>query len=204
MTLPRNDVSEHTRYRRANARLAALEAERDEVMRLRPRTSGKKAAKTRALNELSREIRVARGLLTKARNAIAHGRPQIAAAKESAGRKRSEAAKNGWTTRRARIAAQRILPNLTIPFLTSTGVVDVWPPLKDDRAKVGSYWSAVDNLLSTGSRAALAPFVGEAVDDQISGKRLQFVTDPTIIVFHSDEFDFGASFYRDRRKADVS
>ena len=63
--------SPHARYRHARARLADLEALRDELARSRPRTSGKKAAKTRHLNKLARQIPSAKGLLTKARNAIA-------------------------------------------------------------------------------------------------------------------------------------
>jgi hypothetical protein len=196
--------SPHTRYRHARARLADLEAARAVLERLRPRTSGKKAAKTRALNDLARKIPAAKGVLTKARNAIAQAATAHTSGKRIARQKRSEAAKKGWATRRARKAP---LPPVTahgshqaLPFLTEEhGVVGVWPPSKDDRSKVGRYWGIVDRLLSNQS-ASFARFEGGSIYDEISRKRLPFVTDPDIIMAHSDEYLFGLSIYRDRHE----
>ena len=90
-----------------------------------------------------------------------------------------------------------------MPFLTAErGVVFVWPPLKSDRSKIGLHWNAIDELLSNGSTDGLARLAGDSVYDEISGKRLPFVTDPALIIAHSDEFDFGAAFYRDRHQGD--
>src|ERR1700722_5069527 len=59
-----------SKYRAARAKLTDLETLRDTFERSRPRTRGKKAAKTRALNKLKRQIPAAKGLLTKARKGI--------------------------------------------------------------------------------------------------------------------------------------
>lgn len=88
----------------------------------------------------------------------------------------------------------------TLPFLTDDGVVYVWPRAKSARSSIGSYWNAVDKFLSTGSVAALAPFRNQSIYDVISGERLAFVTNRNTIIAYNDEFDFGASFYRDRRE----
>jgi len=194
---PRNGTSAHTRYRRAREHLAELESQYATIERTRPTKSGKKGARTRALNSLLRRLRAARGQLTKARAAIARAASQRVTAKSLTKRKRSEAAKKGWATRRTRKAAPGT-PGLAMPFLTPAGVVYVWPPAKSDRSKIGAHWNAIDNLLSTGSSDLLGPFAGDAIYDEISGRRLPFVTDPTIIIAHSDEFEFGAAFYRDR------
>jgi hypothetical protein len=86
-----------------------------------------------------------------------------------------------------------------MPHLTAAGVRPVWPPSKGDRSKEGSYWNEVDSLLSN-RPASFQQFKGTSIYDEISGKHLPFVTDPDIIYFYSDEFDFGDTFYRDRRR----
>jgi hypothetical protein len=199
--------SPHTRYRHARARLADLEAARDTLERARPRTRGKKAAKTRALNKLRGQLRVAKGLLTKARNAIAQAARSRSSKGSAAKQRRSEAAKKGWATRRARKAATipiRAAPpgsNKAIPFLTrEQGVIGVWPPSKADRSKVGRYWNAIDTFLGNGSRTTLDQFEGDSIFDEISGEHLPFVTDADVIYAHSEEFLFGISFYRDRHE----
>jgi hypothetical protein len=196
---PRNGTSGHTQYRRSAEHLAELKAQFEKLARSRPRTSGKKAARTRTLNALKRKIAAAQGRLTKARAAIARATSQGASARSTARRKRSEAAKKGWEARRTRKAAPAVTSGLVMPFLTLAGVRDVWPPAKSDRSKVGSCWNAVDAFLSNGSRALLDGFAGDSIYDELSGLRLPFITDPTIIIAHSDEYDFGASLYRDRR-----
>ena len=200
-------VSAHTHYRHARARLADLEAARAALERTRPRTRGKKAAKTRADNKLKRQISAAKGLLTKARNRIAQAARTFKSRTGVAKQQRSEAAKRGWATRRARAAAAAPTPaasppsgQLAIPFLTiAFGVVGVWPPSKDDRSKVGKYWSTVDRLLSN-QPASFDRFEGDSIYDEISGKRLPFVTDLNVILAHSDEYLFGLTFYRNRHE----
>lgn len=197
--------SPHTRYRHARARLDSLEALHAALERTRPRTRGKKAAKTRALNQLARQIPAAKGLLTKARNAIAQAARVRTSSTGVGKQKRSEAAKRGWATRRARAAAKAPTPSalqtsgqLAMPFLTvAFGVIGVWPPSKDDRSKVGKYWSTVDRLLAN-QAASFDRFEGDSVYDEISGKRLPFVTDLNVILAHSDEYVFGLTFYRNR------
>jgi hypothetical protein len=184
---------------RAREHLADLEAKLAKLTRSRARTPGKKGARTRALNKLSRQIATARGLLTKARNKIVRAAKKDLTTKAAAKRKRSEAAKKGWASRCARKAAPAAASGLALPFLTSGGVVDAWPSAKSERSKVGSYWNAIDAFLSSGSRALLDRFAGDSIYDEISGKRLRFVTDATIIIAHSDEYDFGATLYRERR-----
>jgi hypothetical protein len=199
--------SPHTSYRHARARLADLEALRDKLARSRPRTSGKKAAKTRQLNKLARQIPAAKGLLTKARNAIAKAAATRTTQKRTASQKRSDAAKRGWSTRRAgKVSPAPIAPatapgsGKALPWLTyEKGVVGVWPPAKDDRSKVGKYWGTVDRLLSN-QPAAFDRFEGDSIYDEISGKHLPFITDRDFILAHSDEFNFGLTIYRDRHE----
>jgi hypothetical protein len=199
--------SAHTRYRHARARLADLEALRAQIERSRPRTRGKKAARTRALNKLARQIPAAKGLLTKARNAIAKAAATRTTSALTAKQKRSEAAKRGWAKRRARkVSPAPVAPatpagsGKAIPFLTyDKGIVGVWPPSKDDRSKVGKYWGTVDRLLSN-QPASFERFENDSIYDEIGGKRLPFVTDRDFIMAHSDEFNFGLSFYRDRHE----
>lgn len=102
MSQPKRGSSPHTKRRHALKRVAELEAKQAILERSRPRTPGKKGAKTRALNATSRQLRAARGELTKARSAIASGAAQRTSAKRAAVAKRSAAAKKGWATRRAR------------------------------------------------------------------------------------------------------
>jgi hypothetical protein len=194
-----------SKYRRASNRLAELEAQRAELQRSRPRTRGKKAAKTRALTKLARQIPSAKGLLTKARQAIARAASARSSHNGAAKQKRSEAARRGWVTRRARKAAMRAHTpapgsHQAMPFLTrEKGVVGVWPPSKADRSKVNKYWSMVDRLLSN-QPASFEHFENDSIYDEISGKHLPFVTDRDFIYAHSDEFDFGISFYKDRHE----
>ncbi|HEY2474978.1 MAG TPA: hypothetical protein VGI19_09260 [Candidatus Cybelea sp.] len=193
-----------SKYRSARARLAELEAARDTLQRSRPRTRGKKAAKTRALNKLARQIPAAKGLLTKARKAIAKAAASQAVGKSAARQKRSEAAKRGWAKRQAGKPSQAATPvvsgsNRAMPFLTHAGIVGVWPPAKDDRSKIGKYFGQVDRMLAHMPHS-FEQFEGDSIYDEISGKRLPFITDVDFILMHSDEFHFGFSFYRDRHE----
>ena len=199
-------ISAHTHYRHARARLDELEALRDTLQRTRPRTRGKKAAKTRALNKLSRRIPAIKGLLTKARNAIAKAARGKKSNASSARQTRSEAAKRGWAKRRARKAAPASVPatktrfyQYKMPFLTRRGVIDVYPPSKDDRSKIGKYFGQVDRMQANLSYS-FAEFEGDSIYDELSNQRLPFITDVDFILAHSDEFNFGLSFYRDRHE----
>jgi hypothetical protein len=198
MAQPKRGTSPHTRRRRALQNLADLAVQREKLAHSRPQTSGKKSAKTRALNKLERRIRAARGQLTKALRAIAQGARTRTAAKALAKQKRSAAAKRGLEARGAGKATPIPPSTRTIGHLTPAGVQDVWPPSKADRSKEGSYWNEVDSLLSN-RPASFERFEGESIYDEISGKRLPFVTDPDIILAHSDRYHFGEGFYRDRR-----
>jgi hypothetical protein len=71
MAQAKRGSSLHTKYRHARKRFAELEAQQAKLERSKPRSPGKKGAKTRALNKLNGQIRAAKGQLTKARNAIA-------------------------------------------------------------------------------------------------------------------------------------
>jgi hypothetical protein len=191
-----------SRLSAARAKLSALEALRDALQRSRPRTRGKKAAKTRTLNKLARQIPATKGAVTKARKSIA--RAKVSKGKStSAFEKRSAGAKRGWDTRRARkaaltAAAERVFPTLKeMPFLTLGGVVMVWPPSAADRSKVGRFWNQVDRLLAN-LPASFEEFGGDSIFDEISGERFPFVTDHDLIYAYSDEFVFGLSIYRDR------
>jgi hypothetical protein len=197
-----SSVSPHTRYQRARRKLSELEAQYVVIERSRPRTRGKKAVKTRRLNTLARALRVARGQLTKARNAIAHTASTRKAAKRTASQKRSKAAKQGWETRRARAKPTKPTPvseGLFMPFLTEGGVVYV-NPLGDHRKLVGSYWNAVHWFLATGHDAFLTPFEGVRIFDAETAKTFPFVTDTNIITEYVDELDFGAGFYKARNE----
>jgi hypothetical protein len=144
--------SPHTRRRHALAHVASLEAERAKRARSRPRTSGKKGAKTRALNKLTRRIAAAKGQLTKALNAIARATSERSAAKDASKRKRSEAAKKGWSKRKA--AATPAPPSeqsaRPLQFLEErdgeVAPILIYPPDKADRSAIGSYWYAFRNL----------------------------------------------------------
>ena len=206
MARVKRGTSAHTKRRHALSRIAQLKVQQAKLERSRPRTPGKKSAKTRVLNTIARQLRAARGALTKARNAIARAAGVSTESKRAATQKRREAAKRGWAKRRARRAAPIPQASSTpgsgkaMPFLTfEKGLVGVWPPAKDDRSKVGRYWGTVDRLLSN-QPASFGRFEGDTIYDEISGKWLPFVTDRDFIMAHSDEFNFGLSFYRDRRE----
>lgn len=189
--------SPHTRYRHARARLADLEAARTALERTRPRTRGKKAAKTRALNKLARQIPAAKGQLTKARNAIAKAARVRFTGKSETKRKRSEAAKRGWAKRRAAAGASRagdIWQHL-LPDGTTTAVT-LGPA---DSSLEGRYWNAYADALA-GTRD-LSEFDGRSVFDLGRQKRFPFVTDLDVIAEHADEIDFGPGFYKRRNDA---
>lgn len=193
-------TSPHARYRRARKRLSELEALKATIERLRPRTSGKKGARTRALNKLTRQISTARGLVTKARNAIAHGASERASTKNVKKRKRSDAARKGWATRRSRLRSAPVgvpSPSLFMPFVTKGGVVYV-NPLGNDRKLVGSYWHVVRVFLENGLTNELDRFEGRSIFDSESRRRLPFIIDPNVIAEHADEYDFGPAFYKQR------
>lgn len=198
-------------YRRAQKTLSELEALVAALQRTRPRTRGKKAAKTRALNKLARRIPAAKGLLTKARNAIAKAARGKKSTVSAAKVKRSAAAKRGWAKRRAGKASPPVaIPNSNLrfygykmPFLTRAGVIDVYPPLKEDRSKIGKYFGQVDRMLAY-VPYSFAEFDNDSIYDELSGERLAFITDIDFILAHSDEFNFGLSFYRDRHEPKMS
>lgn len=186
--------SPHTKYRHARASLADLEAARAALERTRPRTRGKKAAKTRALNKFARQIRAAKGLLTKARNTIAREAAAGSSHKREVKQKRSEAAKKGWAKRRAPKGASRIgdvwqhlLPDGT----TTTVVLD-----KADSSLEGLYWNAYADALA--GKRGLWAFTGLSVFDLDRQQRFPFVTDLDVIAEHADEIDFGPGFYKRR------
>jgi hypothetical protein len=182
-------------YRRVLATLTDLEAQREKLDRSRPRTRGKKGAKTRALNTLTRKIRAARGLVTKARNAIA--KPPKANPSEATRERRSAAAKKGWATRRARLLDLAAPGGKFMPMLTTDGVVWI-NPLGDDRSLLGSYWNAVDDRLKNRLTLALDLFDGLSVFDSETGQHLPFITDMDTILAYHDHFDFGSPFYKAR------
>jgi hypothetical protein len=201
--------SPHSKYRRARERVAELEARQAKLERSRPRTPGKKGAKTRALNAIARQLRAARGQLTKARNAIASGASTRTLTKRAAVAKRSAAAKKGWATRRARkkVAGTPAPSNPIVaavftrfmPFLTEGGVIYV-NPLGSDRSLVGKHWNAIRLYLENGRTDALDRFQDKSILDTEKGRRLPFVTDPAIILEHEAEFDFGVTGFYKRRE----
>ena len=144
----RRGTSAHTRRRHANARLAGLAAIKAALERSRPRTPGKKGAKTRALRKLARQIASAKGQRTKALNAIAVAARNRCPARAAATAKRGAAAKKGWATRLARLAATvvDVGGGKFMPMLTADGVVWI-NPIGDDRSLLGSYWKLVDDRL---------------------------------------------------------
>jgi len=184
-----------SKYRSATKRLAELEPLCDKVQRSRPRARGKKAAKTRASNKLKRQIAATKGLLTKARNRIARGAAQCKAAKSAATRKRSAAAKKGWTKRKrsapaishtAVPRAETSRTNHRMRFLEerdgSARQIYVVLPDRADRAAVQTYWHAIDILRTNGSTNLLRAFEGLTVFDASREQRLPFVTDPTLLL----------------------
>lgn len=209
MARARRGTSPHTKRRHALQRIGELEAQQSKLERSRPRTRGKKGAKTRALNTIARQLRAARGALTKARNAIAKAASQTVAAKRTGTLKRSEAAKKGWATRRAR-ASKAAAPAPTasvevrgraefMPFLTPSGVVYV-NPVGSDRGLVGKHWNAIRRFLENRGTDALDRFAGQSIFDTESGRSLPFVTDPNVILEHEAELDLGPGFYKRREE----
>ncbi len=197
MARPRNGASASTQYRRRRDRLADLEAQYEKLTRSRPRTSSKKGAKTRALNRLLRRIRAARGLLTKARNAIAQAAGQRLAAKRTTTRKRSVAAKRGWKKRRSlnRLdLSGDIWQHLRPDGSTITVVLD-----KNDSSLEGTFWNAYTAALE--GKRDLRSFEGRSVFDLDRQRRFPFVTDLNVIAEHADEIDFGPGFYKRRNEA---
>jgi hypothetical protein len=209
MAQAKRGSSPHTKRRHALQRIAELETQQAKLERSRPRTSGKKGAKTRALNAISRKVRAARSQLTKARNAIASGAAKRTSTKRAASAKRSAAAKKGWATRRARtkLAALPAIPNPIaaasfarfMPFLTESGVIYV-NPLGSDRSLVGKHWNAIRTYLENGRTDALDRFQDKSILDVETGRRLSFVTDPAVILEHEAEFDFGVTGFYKRRE----
>ncbi len=179
-------TSPHTRYRHAREYLADLEAQYAKRERTRPRTAGKKGARTRALNKLAGQLRSARGQVTKARNAIAKASSERAAAKSAAKRKRSDAAKRGWNKRKAtREAPPPAQPVRGMHFLEERDgevkQIRVVPPAKDDRSAISSYWVAIGVYRNGGSTALLNRFDGRSIYDALSQRRLPFVTNTALL-----------------------
>lgn len=198
MAKRKRGTSSHTTYRHARALLAILESEQAKLERSRPRTSGKKAARSRALNSLARKIRAVRGQLTKARNAIARAARTNGAAKKLAKQKRSEAARKGWVTRRSRKPAASRPPSggLFMPHLTPMGVVWI-NPVGSDRSAEGHWWHNAGRVLAN-QPSSIHRFSGQSVHDTETGRSLPFVTDSAVIAEFEHEFDFGPSFYKRR------
>lgn len=195
--------SPQSRYRRARERVSTLEEQVAKLERSRPRTPGKKGAKTRGLNRLTRQLSSARGWLTKTRNAIAEAKHEAAEAKSLAKQKRSEAARKGHATRRMRakpdhLAVPGAASDRTMPFLAPDGLIRVLP-LGNDRKLVGKYWHAVGRYLENGRTFELRMLEGESIYDALRQQRLPFVTDLQTILEYEAEFDFGASGFYKRR-----
>jgi hypothetical protein len=209
MAQAKRGSSPHTKRRHALQRIVELEARQAQLERSRPRTPGKKGAKTRALNTVARQLRAARGALTKARNAIAKAASGQGTAKRATTTKRSEAAKKGWATRRARASAAAVPAPIApfeprgraefMPFLTGSGVVYV-NPVGSDRSFVGKHWNAIRRFLENHGTEALDRFDGQSIFDTESGRRLPFVTDPNVILEHEAELDLGPGFYKRREE----
>jgi hypothetical protein len=196
MAKGKRSASTRSILRGARNRLGDLLAQQSKLERSRPRTPGKKAAKTRALNKLARQIPAAKGLVTKARKAVA-AIGQVATATDAARQKRSEAAKRGWQTRRARRATILSDGAKFMPMLTNDGVVWV-NPVGGDRNLLGSYWSVVAGGIDNRSAFSLSLFNGLSVFDGETDQRLPFITDVDTILAYHDHYDFGPSFYKTR------
>jgi hypothetical protein len=201
MARPRNGTSAHTRYRHAREHLADLAAQHANLARSRPRTPGKKAAKTRALNALTRQLSAARGALTKALHAVAQENSQRVGAKSGAKDGRSAAARKGWATRRRHSRPSGLPPDASfMPHLTYDGPVWVYP-IGNDRSVEGRWMHNVKLFLENQPNA-LDDFEGQSIFDVETQQRLPFVTDRSVILQYQDTFDFGPSFYK--RRSDVA
>jgi hypothetical protein len=181
--------------------LADLESQFMKLERSRPRTPGKKGAKTRALNKLSRRISAARGRLTKSRNAIAKAARTHSTSTAAARLKRSAAAKKGWASRLRRLAgAVTDGTGKFMPMLTKDGVVWV-NPVGDDRSLLGVYWTGVGDRLNNMPTLVLQGLDGLSIVDSETGARYPFITDMDTILAYHEHFDFGPSFYKSRGEA---
>jgi hypothetical protein len=197
MARPRNGTSAHTRYRHAREHHAELAEVHAKLARSRPRTPGKKAANTRALNKISRQLSAARGALTKARSAVAQETSQRAAAKGDTKDGRSAAARKGWATRRKRSRPSGLPPDAPfMPHLTYDGPVWVYP-VGNDRSLEGGWMHNVKLFLENQPNA-LDDFEGKSIFDVETQQRLPFVTNRSVILQYEDAFDFGPSFYKRR------
>jgi hypothetical protein len=208
MAQTKRGSSPHTKRRHALQRISELETAQAKLERSRPRTPGKKGAQTRARSAIARQLRAARGQLTKARNAIAEGAAKRTSAKRASVAKRSAAAKKGWATRRAQ--ARPAVPSAPepiaaasferfMPHLTESGVTYV-NPLGTDRSLEGKHWNAIRPYLETGRTDALDRFHDKSIFDAETGQRLPFITDPAVILEHEAEFDFGSTGFYKRRE----
>lgn len=206
MAARKRGSSPQSRYRRARERVSGLEAQYAKLECSRPRTSGKKGAKTKALNKLGRQLSAARGWATKTRNAIAQVKREAVSSKSLAKQKRSEAARKGHAARRARtitVPVSETAPlaapsEQTMPFLAPDGLIRVLP-LGNDRKLVGKYWHAVRGYLENRQTFELMVLEGESIYDALRQQRLPFVTDLQTILEHEAAFDFGASGFYKRR-----
>lgn len=186
MARPRTGTSPHTHYRRARERLADLEKQYAKIERTRPRTPGKKGAKTRALRTLARQLRAARGQLTKARNAISQRAHTRSVSQVTAKQRRSEAAKKGWAKRKAGANQASLAPPARAQrFLEESGgevkQILVACPSKSDRSAVTSYWNAIGVYRGGGSARLLDRFNGRFIYDALSDRRLPFVTNTALL-----------------------
>ena len=194
MAQAKRGASPHTKYRHARKRFAELEAQQAKLERSKPRSPGKRGAKTRALNKLDGQIRAAKGQLTKARKAIAREAASRTTHTLTAKQRRSEAAKKGWAKRRAGKGASRvgdIWQHLLPDGRTTTVVLD-----KSDSSLEGLYWNAFED--ARGGKRDLWVFAGLSVFDLDGQRRYPFVTDLDLISEHADEIDFGPGFYKRR------
>jgi hypothetical protein len=195
MASARTDLS--LKYRTARARLSALETLRDTLERSRPRTRGKKAARTRALNKLKRQIPAAKGLLTKARKVIDRAKTPQNVESGSAFQKRSDAAKRGWAKRRANASGSvawatwlHLLPDGSLTTITLD---------KTDSTLEGMYWNAHGDTLA--GKRGLWEFEGISVFDIERQREYPFVTDLDVIAESADSIDFGPGFYKRRNES---
>ena len=197
MAKRKRGTSAHSKYRHAREGLAALEARHSEVERSRPRTPAKRGWRTRRLNKLGNQVRAARGLLTKAQEAIAEHARMRTTTKRAAAQRHSEAAKKGWGKRRARTPAapsgdiwQHLMPS----GHTKTVELD-----KSDSSLEGKYWNAY--TAAAEHRGDLESFRNGSVFDLITQKRYPFVIDLDEALQHIDEIDFGPGFYKRRNES---
>ena len=189
-------VSLSAKHRAARAKLNALEALRDTLERSRPRTRGKKAAKTRALNKLKRQIPTAKGLVTKARKAVDRAKTSHAVESASSFQKRSDAAKRGWEKRRA--AVGRVAWATWLHLLPDGSPTTITLD-KADSTLEGMYWKAHGDALA--GKRDLWEFRGITVFDIDRQREVPFVTNLDVIAETADSIDFGPGFYKRRNES---